>query len=61
MFRIVLKCPYCNKKPWIRSSIGDGKGPYIMGCCRMYTKYPTEVETRSAWNDMAERHLGIMR
>lgn len=50
MIRTTYKCPSCGKKPWIRPT-GDGR--FIMGCCLMYTSFPTEKETRSAWNTRA--------
>lgn len=50
MIRVVVKCPYCGKKPWIRPCQHHG---FIMGCCRMYCRFLTETETRSSWNEMA--------
>lgn len=52
MMRLVFKCPTCRKKPWIRPDQMHG---FIMGCCNMYAQFPTEIQTRSTWNEMAER------
>lgn len=53
-FRIVAKCPNCNRKPHIAESAASGLQTAF--CCRFASGKPTRDGCIIAWNELIKRH-----